>query len=58
MGVFDNVQMPGAPAPPNYAAPNMAALLYQMIGGLPDDYFKGTQQGRTLNMRHLPGKLN
>jgi hypothetical protein len=32
-------------------AGNMAQQLYQMIGGLGDDYFKGTQNARTLQMQ-------
>lgn len=45
---FDTVN---GPTGASYKAPNLAALLYQGIGGLPNDYFQGTQQGRTLQMQ-------
>jgi hypothetical protein len=44
MPAWDNVQLPGAPAAPSYAAP---LLDFSPIGNLQKDYFEGTQQGRT-----------
>ena len=44
-GPWDNVQMPSAPAAPSYSAP---LLDFSPLAQLPDQYFKGTQQARTL----------
>ena len=52
MGASDYM-VGNAPGGASYQAPNLAALLYQGIGGLPNDYFQGTQQGRALQQQNL-----
>jgi hypothetical protein len=43
MGASDYMTVKG-PGPQDYQAPNMAAQLYAMIGGLPDAYQEGVKQ--------------
>ena len=49
MAAWDNVQLPGPPAPPNYAAP---IVDFSTLGNLYKDYFQGTQQHRTLGLQN------
>jgi len=48
MPAWDNVQLPGSPAAPSYAAP---LVDFSPLGKLTDSYFKGTQQGRTRDLQ-------
>jgi hypothetical protein len=50
MGASDYM-VGNAPGGMSYGAGNMAQQLYQMIGGLPQDYMQGTQNARTLNLQ-------
>jgi hypothetical protein len=52
MGASDYM-VGNAPAGASYQMGNMAQQLYQMIGGLPQDYFQGTQNARTLQQQNL-----
>jgi hypothetical protein len=50
--VFDNAQLPGSPTPASYQAPNMGTQLFSMISSLPDSYYQGAQQARTLRLQN------
>lgn len=49
---FDYVNPGSPPSPMSYGAGNMAQQLYQMIGGLPQAYFTGTQNARTIALQN------
>lgn len=49
MASWDNVQAPGPPGAPSYAAP---LFDFSDIKNLPESYFKGTQQKRTLALQN------